>query len=214
MNNICILERSLKMGLFDNLKRQAMSQLNSSSRQAMNSVADAAKNSIRSMGNKKESFTFNSIPASLGEFTSLPYAGLSTPFETAAMTVIALCVYPYNAELSFEMLNFLRGPRPLGNQEKSFIKDRFYEVDYVPRSYFDGSVPENDYNPPEPYTITVFNGPYSYQNEGYAKLFIRSGGADNPREVLMRMTKDGKWYLWDQFLLPGIREPHGANPWA
>ena len=202
------------MGLFDNLKRQAMNKVNTGSSQAINSFANAAGNAVRNMGNKKETFTFTAIPSSLNEFTALPYAKLSTPFETAAMTIIALCVYPYNSELCYEMLNFLRGPRPLSNQEKSFIKDRFYEVDYVPRSYFDGSTPENDYNPPEPYTITVFDGPYSYQNEGYAKLFIRSGGADNPREVLLRMTKDGKWYLWDQFLLPGIREPHGANPWA
>lgn len=206
------------MGLFDHLKSQAMNKVSSGGRhamnQAMNGVAAAAKGAMQNLGSKKESFTFTSIPASLGEFTSLPQAGLSTPFETAAMTVIALCVYPHNAALSIEMLNTLRGPRPMGGQEQSFIKDRFRETDYVPRSYFDGATPQNDYNPPAPYTITVFDGPYSYQNEGYAKLFIRSGGADSPREVVMRKTKDGKWYLWDQFLLSSIREPESASPWA
>ena len=183
------------MGLFDNLQNQS-------------------KSIPRKPGEKREQFVFTSIPASLGEFTSLPEAGLSTPFETAAMTVIALCVYPYNAALSIEMLNFLRGPRLLGGQEQSFIKDRFRDGDYVPRSYFNGSTPQNDYTPQEPYTITVSDGPYSYQNEGYAKLFIRSGGADSPREVVLRQAKDGKWYLWDQFLLVGIRQPESTNPWA
>ena len=28
------------------------------------------------------------------------------------------------------------------------------------------------------------------------------------------ITKDGKWYLWEQYLLTGIREPQSADPWA
>ena len=88
------------------------------------------------------------------------------------------------------------------------------DKDYVPRSYFKGATPQNDYVPTEPYTISVSTNPYSYENEGYVKLFIRSGGADNPREVVLREAKDGKWYLWDQFLLPDIRKPESSNPWA
>jgi len=30
----------------------------------------------------------------------------------------------------------------------------------------------------------------------------------------MRNAKDGKWYLWEQFLLVGIRPPESTNPWA
>jgi hypothetical protein len=30
----------------------------------------------------------------------------------------------------------------------------------------------------------------------------------------MRKAKDGKWYLWEQFILVGIRQPESANPWA
>ena len=206
------------MALFDNLKNKAINKLSSTGRQTMNqavnSMAGAAKGVVQNLGNKKETFTFKDVPASMSEFAALPQASLSTPFETAALTVIALCVYPYNAQLSTEMLNSLRGPRPLSNQELSFLKDRFRDTDYVPRSYFDGATPQNDYTPPAPYTITVTDGPYSYQNEGYAKLYIRSGGADSPREVLLRKAKDGKWYLWDQFLLVGIRQPESSNPWA
>ncbi|MBR5872435.1 MAG: hypothetical protein IKZ06_02155, partial [Oscillospiraceae bacterium] len=148
------------------------------------------------------------------EFSSLPEAAMDTPFKTAAMAVLALCVYPKDKELSFRMLDFLRGPRPLSGIDKSFIKDRFMDgKDYVPRSYFCGATPENDYTPAS-YKITVSENPYSYQNEGYAKLFVRSGGADSPRELLMRKAKDGKWYLWDQFILSDIRKPESSDPWA
>lgn len=48
----------------------------------------------------------------------------------------------------------------------------------------------------------------------YSEMFIPSGGADDPRPVKLRQAKDGKWYLWEQFLLTGIREPESSNPWA
>ena len=112
------------------------------------------------------------------------------------------------------MLDFLRGPRPLSGYDKSFIADRFRDSDYVPRSYFEGATPQNDYLPAEPYRVTVSENPYSYQNQGYATLYIRSGGADNPRSVQLRLAKDGKWYLWEQFVLVGIRQPESSNPWA
>ena len=155
------------------------------------------------------------IPASLQAFEALPQAQMTSPYFTAALTVTALAVYPQDSELCYEMLNYLRGPRPLSPMEKQFIRDRFMDgKDYIPRSYFEGAVPANDYTPAEPLTIPVGENPYSFQNEGFAKLFLQSGGADSPREIVLRLAKDGKWYLWDQFLLAGIREPESANPWA
>ena len=144
----------------------------------------------------------------------MPQAALATPFDTAAMTILALCFYPSDKELSLRMLDFLRGPRPLSGYDKSFIADRFRDSDYVPRSYFEGANPQNDYLPAEPYRVTVSENPYSYQNQGYATLHIRSGGADNPRSVQLRLAKDGRWYLWEQFVLVGIRQPESSNPWA
>ena len=118
------------MGLFDNLTNKA-------------------GNAVQSAGgqNKTVSVTFERLPEKLEEFKALPQAALQNPFDTAALTVLALCFYPQDKELC-------------------------------------------------------------------AKLFIRSGGADNPREVLLRLAKDGKWYLWEQFLLVGIRAPESSNPWA
>ncbi|MBQ8610646.1 MAG: hypothetical protein IJ412_02945 [Oscillospiraceae bacterium] len=196
------------MGLFDVLKKKAAAAVNNGT------AATGIRSALQNAGNKSVDVVFAEVPSTYEGFTALPQAAMSTPFDTAAMTVVALCAWPLDAELSIRMLNYLRGPRPLSNMDISFIRDRFYDKDYVPRSYFNGSVPGNDYTPQEPYTITVSDNPYSYQNESYATLYIRSGGADNPRQVQLRQAKDGKWYLWDQFLLPDIRKPESENPWA
>lgn len=191
------------MGLFDKLKNQAA-----------NAVSDAVKGTVQSLGNKREKIVFKDIPETLEGFCALPQAAMSTPFDTAAMTVAAFCVYPSDKEEALKMLDYLRGPRPMSTYEKQFIADRFRDKDYVPRSYFNGATPANDYMPTAPYTVEVFANPYSYQEENYAHLYINSGGADSPRSVKMRKAKDGKWYLWEQFILSDIRQPESTNPWA
>ena len=86
---------------------------------------------------------------------------------------------------------------------------------YVPFSYFKGATPDNNYTPAEPYSLTFKTNPYSDDNEGYMKVFLESGGADNPREIVLRQRgSDGKWFLWEQFILVGIRDPKSADPWA
>jgi hypothetical protein len=202
------------MGLFDSLKNQAMNALKANGNKAATELGNGLKSAIKNAGNKSESVVFSEIPATFEDFVNLPQAQMKTPFDTAAMTVAAFCVYPYNKDLSIQMLNFLRGPRPISGVEASFIADRFRDKDYVPRSYFKGATPANDYEPQAPYTVVVSENPYSYENEGYAKLFLTSGGADSPRAVQMREAKDGKWYLWDQFILSDVRKPESENPWA
>lgn len=178
-------------------------------------IFDKLKNNVTSGTNAEETFVFRSLPESLAEMQSLPEASLDSPYKTAALTLCAVCAYAADRQIGLEMLNWLRGPRPLGGSEISFLNDRFRDgKTYVPFSYFSGATPDNDYTPSEPFTVTFFAGPYSDANEGYKKLFVRSGGADNPREVVLRMRGDGKWFLWDQFLLVGIRDPKSADPWA
>ena len=192
------------MSIFDKLKKNVKDTVK-------NTVSGAVKNPE----NQKETFTFRALPERLAELQTLPEAALDTPFQTAALTVCALCVYAADKNIGAEMLNFLKGPRPLSNHEISFLNDRFRDGQHVPFSYFKGAVPANNYTPDEPFVITVETNPYSDANEGYKKLFIRSGGADNPREVVLRQRgSDGKWFLWDQFLMVSIRDPKSADPWA
>ncbi|MCR5208029.1 MAG: hypothetical protein K6C14_06080 [Eubacterium sp.] len=165
--------------------------------------------------NKSERIVFSSCPSTLEEFRALEQADLSTPFKTAALTVLALTYFERDKELCYSMLQFISGPREMSPAEKQFINDRFMDgKSYIAKSYFEGATPANDYTPAQPLTVTVSENPYSYDNAGYAKLFIASGGADSPRHVMLRNAKDGKWYLWEQFLLSGIREPESSNPWA
>ncbi len=192
------------MGIFDKLKNVAT-----------RAAGNAIKQGISNIGNKSETFTFTALPESMEQLQSLPEATLDSPFKTAALTVCALCAYAADKPTGIEMLNFLKGPKPLTPFEISFIDDRLRDgKTYVPFSYFKGATPDNNYTPAEPFSVTVSSNSYSDANEGYMKLFIRSGGADSPREIVMRMKGDGRWFLWEQFLLPDIRQPKAADPWA
>ena len=170
---------------------------------------------LRSYENRKEIFTFNKLPESLIELQALPESTLDSPFKTAALTVLALCVYGADKSIGIEMLTFLRGPRPLSPYEISFLDDRFRDGNwYVPFSYFKGAIPENDYTPNEPFTLEIESNSTSAVNDGYMKLILKSGGADNPRNLTLRMKGDGRWFLWEQFLMVGIKTPKSQDPWA
>ena len=95
-------------------------------------------------GNQTVTFTFQALPESLAQMQALPEASLDTPFKTAALTVCALCAYGADKTIGQEMLNWLRGPRPLNGQDISFLNDRFRDgKSYIPFSYFVGASPEN-----------------------------------------------------------------------
>ena len=189
------------MSIFDKIKSTAT--------QAVNSA-------VQSVGGKSETFTFYSLPESLSELQALPEANLDTPYKTAALTVLALCAYAADRSIGTEMLNYLRGPRPLTGQDISFLNDRFRDgKTYLPFTYFSGATPDNNYTPGEPYTVTVQSNHVSGEEAGYMKLFIPCGGADDPRPVKLRQRgSDGKWFLWEQYLLTGVRTPKADDPWA
>ena len=166
-------------------------------------------------GNQTVTFTFQALPESLAQMQALPEASLDTPFKTAALTVCALCAYGADKTIGQEMLNWLRGPRPLNGQDISFLNDRFRDgKSYIPFSYFVGASPENGYTPRQPFTLLVGSNHTSNTEEGYCKLFIPCGGADAPRPIKLRRKGDGQWFLWEQYLMTGIRIPASADPWA
>lgn len=161
----------------------------------------------------EQTFCFSAIPETTAQLRAIPEAALTSPFQTAALTALALLRYEADPAAAVELLNFLKGPQPLSPFQIQFLRDRLAGKGYVPRSYFAGAAPANNYTPTLPYTVTVFDGPYSYQQEGYAKLMLRSSGADSPREVMLR-RKGGQWFLWENYLLPDIRVPAALDPWA
>ena len=193
------------MSIFDKLKKSAT-----------DAVKTAATGAATAFGKKEEIVTFAALPESLADMQALPEAELDSPFKTAALTVCAECAYAADRNIGAEMLNWLRGPRPLGNMDISFLNDRFRDgKTYVPFSYFKGAKPDNDYTPDEPYTLRIFTNPYSDANPGYMKLFLESSGADNPRGIKLRKKPStGEWFLNDIQCLGDIRLPKSEDKWA
>ena len=163
-------------------------------------------------------FSFESLPKTLDELKALSICDLTKPQNTAALSLLALCVFPQDREECYRMLDYLNGPRPMTNAEKQFLRDRFMDDQgYIPYSYFKGAVPENDYTPDKPYTLTVSEQAHSRDDLsiGYLTLYFESGGADTARHVkLRRKESTGEWFLYEQFLMVGIRTPVSKDPWA
>ncbi|MBR5724537.1 MAG: hypothetical protein IKX62_04085 [Bacteroidales bacterium] len=161
-----------------------------------------------------KTYTFNSLPQNLSELKARPEANLKDPYGVAALTIAALCRYETSPEDCFEMLNWLKGPDPLSEYEKSFIKERLQGKTYKPRSYFSGATPNNNYQPSRPYKFTPVSNPYTFQNDGWAAIYVRSGGADNPRTIKLRKkASTGEWFLNEVQCLSDIRTPAEDDPW-
>ena len=168
---------------------------------------------------QKGLYIFQALPKSPEELLALSGVSFQDPFSIAAAAVAALTRFPEDADSCFAMLDAIKGPQPLSNADKSFIRNRFFDgKNYVPRSYFEGAVPENDYTPEVPYRIMVSESLHSRDqfDMGYITLYIRSGGADSERPVVLRhKPSTDEWFLWNFVgILADIRVPKSADPWA
>ena len=188
------------MGLFDSLKSSAGS-----------APAGNAGGSLP----KRETFTFTTIPRSVEDLKALPESDLSTPFKTCALTMLVLLNYGDDVNATIEMLNFLKGPEPMNPYQTQFLRDRLAGKEYVVRSFFEGSSPQNNYIPNEPLKITVYDNPYSYPEAGWATLHMDSSGADSPRQIKCRLKPStNQWFMVENLALSDIRTPAAADPWA
>lgn len=165
-------------------------------------------------GNKTKSYTFQALPTSVAELQALPEASMQDPYAVAALSVLALCQYKVSPETCFQMMNALMGPDPISNLAKSQVNDRLAGKTYKPYSYICGATPANNYQPAQPYVIKVSSNPYSFQNEGWATLYLTSGGGDNPRPVRLRQKPStGQWFLVEVQYLGDIRLPAAEDKW-
>lgn len=162
-----------------------------------------------------ETFMFNTLPKNVTELTSLNEATLDTPFKTVALAMCALTNFENSADDTFAMLDFLKGPEPVSPFEKQFIKERLAGKQYKVSSFFAGTSPENGYTPSIPYTITVSDNPYSYSQENWATLYVKSSGADSERSIKLRKKPStGQWFINEIQCLSDIRVPVSSDPWA
>ena len=203
------------MSIFDLLKRQAESSIKREASKVVNNAVNSATQAVGKGKNRSETFTFSALPTSVNELQALPEAKLDSAFKTVALTLAVLCNYEKDANATFEMLDFLKGPESVSQYEKQFINERLNEKYYIPFSFFAGATPQNGYVPTTPYTITVYENPYSFDNENWATLWVQSGGGDNLRSVKLRKKpSSGQWFLNDIQCLSDIRKPESEDPWA
>ncbi len=198
------------MSFFDKLKKEV-------SKSAKEAVKDAMDNKDGLLHASHVEVTIDKMPTTLESFKVMEGTDFKDPNKVVALTVVALCMYPANKDLCIEMLNFLKGPRPLSNYEIQFLSDRFKGKDYLVASYFEGAAHTNNYEPTNPLSIKVYKTAHSEDllDEGYLQLFLKSGGADSARGVKLRKKEStGEWFLWEYLLLSDIRKPVKEDPWA
>lgn len=210
------------MGLFDvfknSVKNAVNSQVSHAANQAVNNAINGVVNGAKNVGkgkNRDEHFTFNAIPKNLEELKALPESKLDTAFKTTALVMITLMNYAENPEATHEMLTFLKGPEKFDTPEQAFLKERIGDKKYFMSSFFEGATVENNYTPTMPYKITVSENPYSFDEENWATIWVKSAGGDSPRPIKLRKKPStGEWFLNDIQCLSEIRLPVADNPWA
>lgn len=141
---------------------------------------------------------------------------MTNEYQAAAAVICTLANFENRSDAAIEMLDFVMGPGTPNGFDKSFIKEQISRYPYVIRSYFKGAVSENDYTP-ESFTIFLKENPYSRQNDGYVKLFLKSSGADSERPLTFRQKASTReWFVFSDTykgLMAGIREPKSLDEW-
>lgn len=160
-------------------------------------------------------FQFPELPKTETDFRSMPTFGFDSPFQVAALLIVALTSWKDNREECYQMIDALKGPQKMSPMDRQFVRDRMMSKgDYLAKAYFNGATPENNYTPSEPFTIEVKENPYTYDDPGYARVQVITKGADSPRYITLRQ-KGEEWFLWEfAGILSDIRKPKEEDPWT
>lgn len=157
------------------------------------------------------------IPENLQEFEALAASLRDSQNGVCALFLCALNLFDRNREDGTAAMNLLRGPRPMTPYDIQFLRDRLRGKPYLPLAYFDGATAQNGYTPNKPYVLQVLpdTRPQDVE-EGYARVFLKTAGADSPRPIKLRQKPStGEWFLWEySSVLSGIRIPVSEDPWA
>ena len=174
---------------------------------------DPARDVVIYDGEDQDTFVFTRFPGNREEMQLLIDAyTLEDAENTAAFYIAALNIYPYDEEEALAMIDLLRGPQPLSEEDKRFLKERLSDKMYLPRVYFEGATPENDYTPEDPWTLIIYEDPVEAP-EGYEYVYVLTAGADSPRRIVTREKGDSE-YLWDYVsTLVQVRDPASVDPW-
>ena len=151
------------------------------------------------------------LPRSFPEFEKRLNVETKTPLGTTALFLKSLLVYEKNPHLGRAMIRNLVAPelrvRRPGPEKKTVLTSRFRiylrmlkkkNGGHIIRSYFIGAEPRNKYRP----KTGALKVRYAYKKIRvwhhrryyYARVWLKSSGADKPRRLLLR-----KYYLNGRF---------------
>ena len=166
----------------------------------------------------------DSLPASIEEFAALRDQVATTPQGGAAMMVLALHLYAQADDLGQQCLAAAVHPERLDEGAGGYqglqlrrskiglIKSQLGGQPHIPRSYFQGTTPENGYQLPDPpLTLKFSDNPYSEDaGAGTFKVFVACSGADSDRPITVSKDGQGLWRAieWST-LIVGVKEPAG-----
>lgn len=144
------------------------------------------------------------LPKTLEEFQGQIAAGASDPKVATKLFFDAIFVYQSgDKELGKQLI--MEGSRYKEWTESNhrMLLERMDSMPHIYRSYASGATPDNAYAmDPQQYEL-VFSGevnlkPYDDKASGeFAKLFIRSGGADAPRSLTFQRNNAGQYKVYE-----------------
>jgi hypothetical protein len=161
------------------------------------------------------------MPASIEEFVQMRDKIATTPQGGVATFIVAMYLYTQDKELGTACLTIAMdmGRLTSGNAYKGYapntsdfrlIQSQLQQNPHLPRSYFKGTSPENQYTLPSGrLEINCSTNPYSGNAaDGKLKVFTVSTGADSPRPMVVKRNDKGLWKAdeWSS-LLVGCRKP-------
>jgi hypothetical protein len=147
------------------------------------------------------------LPQTLDEFIAVRDQIAHTPQGGAATMVIALLLHARDQELGRQALTVAvdRSRLQEGTDgykgwqlrrgDRQRIDQQLRQQEYLPRSYIQGTSPEQGYTLAKPpYTITFQSNLYSGDpDSGTYKTFVHCSGAASPRPVSLKRNNRGVW---------------------
>ena len=168
------------------------------------------------------SVTIGQLPRTVAAFLALQDEIARTPQGGAAMMVLALLLYAGDVSVGHGCLavavdadRLSEGDQgyegwQLRGRQRQLIRTQIGGQPHIPRSYIQGTSPENGYQlPPLPYELAFTDNPHSGEiASGTYKVFVASSGAASPRPVMLHRDATGIWKAceWSS-LLVGVRDP-------
>jgi len=168
---------------------------------------------IKQAANEK-TITFSRFAQDVEDLKKLD---ITDEYLSACAVVFALAKAETDKDACKQMLEYINGPEDVSAFDMSFINDQIKQYPYVMRSYFVGATSNNNYKV-EDVSITIKENPYSRDEAGYVKLWLRSAGASSDRGLTLRQKASTKeWFLFSDTykgLMAGIVAPLNSDKWA